>query len=348
MEKILSIIIPTYNMEEYLSRCVDSLVKSDKIAEIEVFIVNDGSKDSSLEIAKGYESKFPESVIVIDKPNGNYGSTINTALPRVTGKYVKILDADDWFDTNALNLFVEKLRLSGCDMIFTPYTRDYVEGKKEVCNISGVQENKVYDFETFMNNPQIKDGMRMRMHMVSYKREVVTNHGYKQTEGISYTDNEWIFYPLYYVNSIEYVNLNIYQHFIGRNEQTTDPKVKAKNFWQEIIININMLRSIESFNTTSFQSKYMLRVLTTRIVNYYYQVIAFGYSDNNIKYLNQLKEELFLHPEFLVTAKRLSSSILFKIKIHIVEYWNRTGKRYPMFILFLLKIFQMLTKKLSK
>ena len=72
MQKILTIIIPTYNMEKYLHKCLNSLIVSDKSLEkLEVLIVNDGSKDSSSQIAHEYESKFPKTFRVIDKENGN-------------------------------------------------------------------------------------------------------------------------------------------------------------------------------------------------------------------------------------------------------------------------------------
>ena len=85
MSKVISIIIPTYNMEAYLDKCLTSLI-IDGMERVEVVVVNDGSRDSSLAIAQSYAEKYPESFVVIDKPNGNYGSCINAGLYRATGK----------------------------------------------------------------------------------------------------------------------------------------------------------------------------------------------------------------------------------------------------------------------
>ena len=93
MSKLLSIIIPTYNMEALLPRCLDSLLVDGALEQLEAIVVNDGSRDGSLAIANSYKERFPDTVTVIDKPNGNYGSTINAALPVAKGKYVKVLDA---------------------------------------------------------------------------------------------------------------------------------------------------------------------------------------------------------------------------------------------------------------
>lgn len=97
MDKILTIIIPTYNMEKYLRHCLDSLIVPN-MDKVEVLMINDGSKDSSSAIGHEYQNRYPKTFRVIDKENGNYGSCINRGLKEATGKYVKVLDADDSFD----------------------------------------------------------------------------------------------------------------------------------------------------------------------------------------------------------------------------------------------------------
>lgn len=100
IEKLLTIIIPTYNMQEYLHRCLDSLlVRADLMDRLEVLVVNDGSKDNSSAIAHEYEAKYSQTIRVIDKENGNYGSCVNRGLVEAQGKYIKVLDADDWLCT---------------------------------------------------------------------------------------------------------------------------------------------------------------------------------------------------------------------------------------------------------
>lgn len=98
MENILSIIIPTYNMEKYLDKCLASLIIEDKelMRQLEVLVVIDGAKDRSSEIAHTYQNRFADTFRVIDKENGNYGSCINRGLKEATGRYVKVLDADDY------------------------------------------------------------------------------------------------------------------------------------------------------------------------------------------------------------------------------------------------------------
>ena len=101
-DKILSLVVPTYNMEKYLPACLDSVTDELIGDSLEVIVVNDGSTDRSPDIIRQYEQKRPDLIKVIDKPNGHYGSCVNAGLAVATGKYFKILDADDWFDTQAL------------------------------------------------------------------------------------------------------------------------------------------------------------------------------------------------------------------------------------------------------
>ena len=104
MEKVLTIVIPAYNMEKFLPYCLDSLLIGQGTEDVEVLVVNDGSADRTSAIAHGYEERYPEVFRVIDKENGNYGSCVNRGLKEATGKYVKILDADDSFEDGAFAL----------------------------------------------------------------------------------------------------------------------------------------------------------------------------------------------------------------------------------------------------
>lgn len=109
-------------MEAYIGKCLDSLLIPEFDA-VEVLVVNDGSKDRSSEIAHSYADRYPGSIRVIDKPNGNYGSCINAALPLATGRYIKVLDADDTFDTAAFSSFVRLLPSISDDAVITPMLR---------------------------------------------------------------------------------------------------------------------------------------------------------------------------------------------------------------------------------
>ena len=108
--KYLTITIPSYNSEQYLERCLDSLILPRGWMEhIEIIVVNDGSTDRTGEIADDYVRRFPDTVRVVHKENGGHGSGVNTGLALATGRYFKVLDSDDWFDERAYRKLVENL-----------------------------------------------------------------------------------------------------------------------------------------------------------------------------------------------------------------------------------------------
>lgn len=233
MQKLLTIVIPTYNMQDYLHRCLDSLLLPDKqMNQLEVLVVNDGSKDNSSAIAHKYETKYPNTFRVIDKENGNYGSCINRGLKEATGKYIKVLDADDWFDTAAIARYLDELQGVDVDMVLTPFvTINTLTGQNQLCTQPYLRVLCQYAF-----NECGEVLLRYSMHMITYRTELLLQMGYQQTEGISYTDTEWTHIPQYKIQSLVWMPHAIYQYYIGREGQTMDTKVLAKNIWKYEVI----------------------------------------------------------------------------------------------------------------
>ncbi|MBO7118501.1 MAG: glycosyltransferase family 2 protein, partial [Bacteroidales bacterium] len=249
MEKRLSIIIPSYNMAHLLPRCLDSLIASGVPEAFEAIVVNDGSKDDTLEVALRYRDAHPECIRVIDKPNGNYGSTINAALPQARGKYVKILDADDWFSSAALAKFVDELAGTDADMVVTHFTQIHPKGVKELAkyNLYGKEPyeyGKTYPLDEVLSGGYIRFFL---MHSLTYKTELLLKNGYRQTEGCSYTDLEWDVYPLFYSRDIVFFDTNLYQYNLDREGQTMDPKVLSRSLDQLGRVTENILGFYEKY-----------------------------------------------------------------------------------------------------
>lgn len=232
--KLLSVIIPTYNMEALLPRCLDSLVKATNAELLDILVVNDGSKDNSSEVGHHYETDYPGIVSVIDKPNGNYGSTINAALLQARGKYIKILDSDDWFNTEALDALLERLRKADADMIITHFTQLWHNGTKEVVRYNTMgREPYIYGREYSLDTVLADGYIRFfLMHALTYRTDLLRENGYRQTEGISYTDTEWASVPVYHAQTIMFLDLNVYQYNLDREGQTMAPEVIFKSLPQ--------------------------------------------------------------------------------------------------------------------
>lgn len=224
MEKILTIIIPAYNMEKFLPYCLDSLLIESRLDEVEVLVINDGSTDRTSAIAHEYEERLHGVVRVIDKNNGNYGSCINVGLKEATGRYIKILDADDSFDTDNFGLFISFLTDADADLIVSDY--DIVDENRKISkSVSYDLPLGTYSIEDICVVPAFMD---MQMHGVAYKRNLLLQLEYVQTEGISYTDHQWILTPMIAVKTVSYFGKPLYRYLVGREGQTMNPEVKAR------------------------------------------------------------------------------------------------------------------------
>ena len=238
MNKILTIIIPTYNMEKYLCKCLDSLIVSDEnMLCLEVLVVNDGSKDFSSQIAHGYESKYPLTFRVIDKENGNYGSCINCGLKEATGKYVKVLDADDYFDKVVFTKFIDFLKTIDVELVISDSTIVNTIGEFLEKTSFSLIPNDVFS----LSNLNINDIKCLYHHNITYATAIFPKIGYCQTEGISYTDDEWIFFPMIKVNKVAYFRQVLYLYLIGRDGQTFDPERLKKEFNSRLVVGRNLV-----------------------------------------------------------------------------------------------------------
>lgn len=333
MPKLLSVIIPTYNMAALLPRCLDSLVKSNNADQIEAMVVNDGSKDNSLEVARDYESRYPDVVTVIDKPNGNYGSTINAALPVAKGKYVKILDSDDWFDTKALDQFLGQLRSLEVDMAVTHFSQIGPNVTEVVrYNTMGkepYQYGKVYQLDDILPDGYIRSFL---MHALTYRTQLLRNIGYKQTEGISYTDTEWAGFPVYYAKTIVFFDINLYQYNLDRDGQTMDPAVILKSIPQLLKISDSLINYYkENVNKVSDSKKVFLKRYMTNRYRLMYKLflIDMPRKDFDVAYFTEVETKLHseceqydFHPLLYPDNK--------VIHVDYIKYWRKHHKRWPL------------------
>ena len=190
MEKLISIIIPTYNMEAYILKALESLVIPRNLDALDVLVINDGSKDRSSELAHSFADKYPQSFRVIDKENGNYGSCINEGLRHAVGKYVKVLDADDWFDTENFDQMVEMLKHVDADLVVSHFAKVDASGHVGDVRDLHIPSGQTLDMDTLSRKRSVQG---LWMHEIAYRRENVIRMGYHQEEGISYTDVQWGF-----------------------------------------------------------------------------------------------------------------------------------------------------------
>ena len=218
MNKILSISIAAYNAEKFLDKCLTSLTNSKRINDIELIIVNDGSNDKTIEIAREYEKKYPDSVRVVDKENGGHGSTINASIRIATGKYFKIVDSDDWVETENLDRLIEFLRESNSDLVLNPYyeVNALDERKKLVYAYELIDNENILNakFEKYATN------IKLAMHAMTFRNDIIKKVGPVIDENCFYVDLEYTLFPIKYLKTISILNYPIYDYLLGTATQS--------------------------------------------------------------------------------------------------------------------------------
>lgn len=264
--KVLSIIIPMYNMENYIGKCLQSLldIPTECLESIDIIVVNDGSKDQSLRIATSYQKKYPEVIRVIDKENGNYGSCINAGLAKALGTYVKVLDSDDYFSSAGLSAILEKISsIPVMDMIITDF--DIINANDEITNHVSFQLKKE---KCLLFNDIWKKISDIQMHAIIYRTELFKEINYHQTEGISYTDQEWCYYPMVKIQTVYYVNNVLYKYLLGREGQTMSENVLKKKISNLEIVANKMLKHFSLLDKNKLSRERYLLLRKRILVRY--------------------------------------------------------------------------------
>lgn len=232
VKKILTVAIPAYNAEKYLSKCIESLCHKSFLNELDIIVVNDGSKDDTSVIAHAYEERFPESVTVIDKENGGHGSGINTAIARARGKYFRVLDADDWVESSNMPEFLSYLKDSSADIVLCNFHMvDMLTGNKQPFRTERIPLGKEYTFSEFMEYPR-SSRQCCFFHGITYRTEFYRKTGIQLTEKIFYEDQEYATLPAYFARTILPLDLFIYQYMVGNINQSISNENQVRNLWQ--------------------------------------------------------------------------------------------------------------------
>lgn len=211
--KLLTIVVPMYNVELYIQKCLDSFVIPEAMDELEVLVINDATPDGSRALAATYEAKYPGTFRIIDKENGGHGSTVNRGIEEASGRYFKVVDGDDWVDHDGFLHLMEHLRTTDSDMVLSNYHWvDHSTGKKslEVEKICPAMEDYIeYPF------PKVADHIFMKMHAVTYKTELLRNQPERLDEHCFYVDAEYMLFPLPYIRTVSQIPDAVYQYRIG-------------------------------------------------------------------------------------------------------------------------------------
>ena len=237
--KLLSFAIPCYNSEAYMKNCIESLLPGGE--DVEILIVDDGSKDGTAQIADEYQAKYPTIVKAIHKENGGHGSAVNAGIENATGLYFKVVDSDDWVKESAYQKILDTLReLTGgerpLDMLISNFVYEKVGEKhnKVMRYHHAIPEGVLFGWDDVRH---FFKGQYILMHSVIYRTKLLRECGLKLPEHTFYVDNIYVYEPLPYVKTMYYLDVNFYRYYIGRADQSVNEQVMISRIDQQIKVN---------------------------------------------------------------------------------------------------------------
>lgn len=199
----VSVIVPFYNVEKYIEKCLDSLVNQ-TLEEIEIILVNDGSQDNSEEKAKEFEKRYPNKIKYYKKANGGLGDARNFGIKYASGEYIAFLDSDDFVELTMYEEMYKKAKQENADMVECDFWWEYPNKKKE-------------DIGNTYSNPK---EMLYKSRVVAWnkliKREIYEKYPEARfSVGLRYEDVEGFYKILPYIKKVVFVR-KCFIHYIQR------------------------------------------------------------------------------------------------------------------------------------
>ncbi len=261
--KLLSFAIPCYNSESYMEHCIESILPGGE--DVEILIIDDGSKDRTAEIADSYAEKYPTICKAIHQENGGHGEAVNAGIRNATGLYFKVVDSDDWVDLDAFKAIIKKLKeLAGgnqhLDMLLANYVYEKEGAKhKKVMRQTGFPQDTLF---TWSDIRHFFKGHYILMHSVIYRTQLLKECGLELPKHTFYVDNIYVYTPLPSVKTMYYMDVDFYRYFIGRDDQSVNEKVMISRIDQQLKVNKIMIDQFDLWKIPNLKCrKYMFNYL---------------------------------------------------------------------------------------
>lgn len=242
----LSIIVPVYGVEKYIDKCLNSLVKQ-SLKEIEIIVVNDGTKDNSQKIIDKYVKKYPDKIKSYIKENGGQGSARNYGLEKANGEYIGYVDSDDFVEKDMYKKLYNKAKENNYDIV--------------VCgnyNVSEDYQNK--NIDTFINNyntdlENIFFG-KMAVWNKIYKRDILIKNKLEFKEKVWYEDLAFTLKAIMNSNTFAFIDEPLYDYLIREgstmNNSNVQRNLEILDAFNDILSYIQHNKKEEYFNKIEF------------------------------------------------------------------------------------------------
>lgn len=239
--KILTVSVAAYNVENTLKKTLDSFNDKRVLDDIEVLIIDDGSKDNTKKIALEFEKKVPKTFKYIEKENGGHGSTINKGIELASGKYFKVIDGDDWVNTDELVKFIAFIKKTNSDLILTNHCEVYSNSVKKINLVKNMENGKEY---TWDDNFNIR---RVVLHTLTIKSKLLKENKVHITENCFYVDVEYVVWAAFLAKTITYLDNYLYMYRMGNSNQSVNKKNMLKNIDMQEKVSYQLVKLYDTF-----------------------------------------------------------------------------------------------------
>ncbi len=239
MDKLITFAVPCYNSAAYMDHCIETLLAAGE--EAEIILVDDGStKDDTPAKCDEWAAKYPNIIRVIHQENGGHGEGVNQGLRHASGTYYKVVDSDDWLDTDALAKVLEKIREfakmpAPVDMVIANYVYEHTaDNTQRIVNYKNVfPTERIF---TWGDTHRFRVSQYLSMHSVIYRTALLRECGVELPKHTFYVDNIFVYQPLPFVKTMYYLNVDLYRYFIGRADQSVNESVLASRIDQHVLV----------------------------------------------------------------------------------------------------------------
>lgn len=308
--KVLTFVIPAYNSEKFLDKGIPSMLVPEIMDKLEIIIVNDGSTDNTAQVAEKYCAQYPDTIRLISQVNKGHGGALNTGCAAAQGKYIKVIDADDWVVTENLSAFIEALEHCESDVVLTHYhTVDISNGEIKAWKSAESGFGAPVTFEKVLEYWR-EFKWAFTFHGMTYNREFYQKAGYILPEKVFYEDYDFSAFPCCLAESIIPLDLFIYEYRIGDVNQSVSAA--------------NQLKRIGHTET----------VMADMLSKYHALEIGKGkdYAAEKIQelFLSYLTTVLLINPN-KAEGRELANAMREKIRLVAPEIVDKAQKKYQLF-----------------
>ena len=281
MQKLLTIVVPVYKVEQYINKCLDSLIiASDLMEKMDVLVINDGTPDRSAEMSREYVNRYPGVFRQIDKENGGHGSVWNLGVKEAYGKYTRFLDSDDWLEN--LDLLLEKLENCDADLVITHTMCHCPNDELWKMETVDMEFGKVYDADTFDWLGNRNHGNYVFHHSCTYKTEMFRQYLPLFLEKQPYDDVVLGAASKIGAKSLVAYDFILYHYLMDREGQSISTEVQRKNINAKIKTEKHTIRFVEEHPVEESTTKYLFfKDRLPKMYNFGYTgFFDFPYEDN--------------------------------------------------------------------